>query len=140
MTFTTFTCTFNNFLQFGNLKVCIFSTLKKYIFEKKITFLWKKLYKTDTFLYVLTVEKAAVSLPTKCLGNPTSGTASGGDYTIFSPFQFQKGDMNNCFQCILTSSVSSVSAVYKFVTPVVSFNSPQELRPNLKFSTTLVVV
>src|SRR5258705_3196242 len=83
MTFTTFTCTFNNFLQFGNLKVCIFSTLKKYIFEKKITFLWKKLYKTDTFLYVLTVEKAAVSLPTKFLGNPTSGSASGGDYTIF---------------------------------------------------------
>src|SRR5258705_5906203 len=45
---------------------------------------FKKLNETDTSLYFLTVEKTVVSLPTKCLGNPTRGSASGGDYTIFS--------------------------------------------------------
>src|SRR5258705_11926191 len=33
-------------------------------------FFIKKLNKTNTSYYFLTVEKAAVSLPTKCLGNP----------------------------------------------------------------------
>src|SRR5258705_5923371 len=41
-----------------------------------------KLNETDTSLYFLTLERVAVSLPTKCLGNPTSGSASGGDFPV----------------------------------------------------------
>src|SRR5258705_2828021 len=38
--------------------------------------------KTDTSLYFLTVEKVAVSLPTKCLSNPMSGSVLIGDYRL----------------------------------------------------------
>ena len=40
------------------------------------------LNKTDTSLYFLTLEKVAVSLPTKCLSNPTSGSVLIGDYRL----------------------------------------------------------
>src|SRR5258705_1309490 len=55
-------------------KSLYFFLLKKniYIFLKKIDFFLKKLNETDTSLYFLTVEKVTVSLPTKCLRNPTS--------------------------------------------------------------------
>ncbi len=42
-------------------------------------YIFKKLNETDTSLYFLTVEKVAVSLPTKCLSNPTIGSALIGD-------------------------------------------------------------
>ena len=42
-------------------------------------FILKRLNETDTSLYFLTVEKVAVFLPTKCLRNPTSGSALIGD-------------------------------------------------------------
>ena len=42
-------------------------------------YLKKKFNEIDTSLYFLTVEKVSVSLPTKCLSNPTSGSALIGD-------------------------------------------------------------
>ena len=42
----------------------------------------KKLNETDTSLYLLTLEKVAVSLPTKCLSNPTSGSVLIGNYRL----------------------------------------------------------
>src|SRR5258705_12998276 len=54
-----------------------------------------KLNETGTSLYFLTVEKVAVSLPTKCLSNPTSGSALIGDEQVFSRRYFQRGDINS---------------------------------------------
>ena len=42
----------------------------------------KKLNTIDTSLYFLTVEKVAVSLPTKCLSDPTSGSVLIGNYRL----------------------------------------------------------
>ncbi len=41
--------------------------------------------KTDTSLYVLTIEKVAVSLPKKCLRNPSSGSVLIGDDRLSGP-------------------------------------------------------
>ena len=48
-----------------------------------------KLRETDTSLYFLTVEKVAVSLPTKCLRNPTTGSALIGDEPVSAAMFFQ---------------------------------------------------
>ena len=45
-------------------------------------FFLKKLNETDTSLYFLTVETVAVSFPTKCLSNPTSGSILMCDYKL----------------------------------------------------------
>ena len=73
-----FSCTVTILVQFATLKVCNFFVLFQYIYillkkKWKIIF-WKKLHETDTSVDFLTVEKVAVSLPIKCLRNPTSGS------------------------------------------------------------------
>ena len=62
-------------LQIKNSEIVC--TLKKHIWKK----IWvkKKLNETDTSSYFLTVAKVTVSLPTKCLRNPMSGSAWIGD-------------------------------------------------------------
>src|SRR5258705_3774524 len=54
-----------------------------YILNSGIFFF--KVNEPDTSLYFLTVEKVAVSLPAKCLRNPTSGSALIGDYPVLLP-------------------------------------------------------
>src|SRR5258705_12463861 len=76
--FTTFSFTFTTLVQFANLKVCTFSTLLK----KGNYCFFLKLNETDTSLDFLIVEKVAVSLPTKCLSNPTSGSVLIGTLTL----------------------------------------------------------
>src|SRR5258705_12016304 len=53
---------------------------KKYF---KLDFLFLRFNKTDTSLYFLTVEQVAVSLLTKCLSNPTSGSPLTGYSPVF---------------------------------------------------------
>ena len=68
-----------------------------------------KLNESDTCLYFLTVEKVAISRPTECLRNPTSGSVLICHYPVFSRHDFQKGYLNQfmikwivveCFQPI----------------------------------------
>src|SRR5258705_8917936 len=94
-TFTTFTITFTTFVQFAILKVCTFFYFckKKNIFEKNGN-LFFSCNKTDTSLYFLTVEKVAVSLPTKCRRNPTSGSALIGDHRFGHAHFLQRGNIN----------------------------------------------
>ena len=68
--------TFTIVLQFEILKVCTFLYFfQKYKFVNKMgNNIFLKLNKTDTSLYFLTLEKVAVSLPTKCLSDPTRGS------------------------------------------------------------------
>ena len=40
------------------------------------------LNKIDTSLYFITLEKVGISLPTKCLSDPTSGSVLIGDYRL----------------------------------------------------------
>src|SRR5258705_4336588 len=85
VTFMTFTFTFTIVVQFATLKVCTFlyffqtnlflEKMEKYIFLKK-------LHETDTSLDFLTVEKVAVSLPTKFLSNHTSGSVLIGNLQV----------------------------------------------------------
>src|SRR5258705_14021747 len=70
---------FYSFSTVWNSKSLLFSTLL--IILKWIL---KKLNEADTYLYFLTVQKVTVSLPTKCLRNPTSGSALIGDIPVFS--------------------------------------------------------
>ena len=54
---------------------------------KKGIYIFFKLNKTDTSLYFLTLEKVAVSLPTKCLSDPTNGSVLIDDYKLgHAPF------------------------------------------------------
>ena len=53
-----------------------------YIRANTVYIFLKKFHETDTSLDFLTVEKVAVSLPTKCLSNPTSGSVLIGDYML----------------------------------------------------------
>src|SRR5258705_11072457 len=50
-----------------------FVIFSKTIICEKMGNLFNQFNKTDTSLYLLTLEKVTVSLPTKCLSNPTSG-------------------------------------------------------------------
>ena len=51
--------------------------------KKGNNFFMKMFDETDTSLsYFLTLEKVAVSLPTKCLSNPTSGSVLKGNYRL----------------------------------------------------------
>ena len=57
----------------------------------------KKLHESDTSLDFLSVENVAVSLPTKYLSNPTSGSVLIGDYR-FGSAQFPRlGNSNQLF-------------------------------------------
>ena len=80
VTFTTFSCTVTTVVQFANLIVCtFFYFFQKNMFKKcKISF-FEKLNENDTSLYFITVEKVTISLPTKCLRNPTRGLVLIGD-------------------------------------------------------------
>ena len=71
----TFSFTITIMIQFALLIVCFFVLFRIKIFLTKMgnLYLFEKVNKTDTSLYFLTVEKVAVSLPTKCLSNPTNG-------------------------------------------------------------------
>ncbi len=57
-------------------------------------FFGKTLNKTDTSLYFLTVGKVLVSLPTKFLRNPTSGSAVMGYYRLGPAHFLQRGNIN----------------------------------------------
>src|SRR5258705_795808 len=94
-TFTTFTITFTTFVQFAILKDCTFVYFfNTFFLNNGKTFFLKKLNKTDTFLYFLTVEKMALSLPPKCLRNPTSGSAVMSDYRLGPAHFLQRGNIN----------------------------------------------
>ena len=80
MTVACMTCSFN-FYYCGT----IYKSNSPYFFVLFSTIFFlnlKKLNETDTSLYFLTVEKVAVSLPTKCLSNPTSGSVLICDYRL----------------------------------------------------------
>ena len=97
-TFMIFTVTVTSVVQFAILKVCtFFYFFKKKMFVKKMEklFFLKKLNKTDTSLYFLTVEKVSVSLPTKFLRNPTSGSALIGDHRSGHAHFLQRGDFDH---------------------------------------------
>ena len=57
-------------------------------------YIFLKLNKMGTSLYFLTVEKVAVSLPTKCLSDPTSGLVFIGDYILGPAPCREVGDTN----------------------------------------------
>src|SRR5258705_13388005 len=57
-------------------------------------FFGKTLNKTDTSLYFLTVRKVLVSLPTKFLRNPTSGSAVMGYYKLGPAHFLQRENIN----------------------------------------------
>src|SRR5258705_12120931 len=98
VTFMTFSFTFTIVVQFAILKACTFfyffqklyflKKMKNIFFEKNEKYIFlKKLNETDASLSFLTVEQVAVSLPTKCLSNPTSCSVLIGDYRL-SPAHF----------------------------------------------------
>ena len=72
MTVTFITFSFTTVVQFANLKSLIFSTSLIFLNKMEKYVYLKNLHETDTSLYFITAEKVAVSLPTKCLCNPTS--------------------------------------------------------------------
>src|SRR5258705_8876657 len=60
---------------------------KQHISKEWEIYIFFKLNKTDTSLYFLTLKKVEVSLPTKCLSDPTSGSVLIGDYRLgHAPF------------------------------------------------------
>ncbi len=77
--FITFSFSLTIVVQFAFVKVCIFFYFLQniYIFEKN-----GNNCLSDTSLYFLTVEKVAVSLPTKCSSIPASGSVLMGDYLL----------------------------------------------------------
>src|SRR5258705_742795 len=75
-------------VQFKILKVYFLCTFfKKIYFRKKWEIIFLNLNKTDTSIHFLTLEKVAVSLPTKCLSDPTIGSVLISGYR-FGPAHF----------------------------------------------------
>src|SRR5258705_9268167 len=79
-----------------NSKVCTVLYFYLYIYLKKMeNYIYFLMFnKTDSSLYFLTLEKVAVSLPTKCLRNPTSGSVLIGDYR-YGPASFVRDEAIN---------------------------------------------
>ena len=73
--------------------VCNSKSLYFFVLFQKYIYFWKnwkyiflkKLNKADTSLYFLTLENVSVSLPTKCLSDPTSGLVLIGNYRLGLP-------------------------------------------------------
>src|SRR5258705_10647550 len=87
-------CTFfnnNKFRKDGNIYTVY---IYFYLFIYSCIYLFS-LNKTDTYLYFLTLEKVAVSLPTKCLSDPTSGSVFIGNYKLGPAPSREVGDTNH---------------------------------------------
>ena len=76
--------------------VCVCVCLFVFVFVFVCVF---KSTKADTSLYFLILEKVAVSLPTKFLSNPKSGSVLIGDYRFGSAHFPEVGIINRYFIC-----------------------------------------
>src|SRR5258705_2387767 len=85
---------------------------------------------TDTTLYFLTLEKVAVSLPTKCLSDPTSGSVFIGIYKLGPTPSREVGDTNQYF--CLRLGICNLQLPYLFNSSIPSTELLSFLTPKIK--------